>query len=159
MGRHLEAARSELPSRGVPGDGHALGIAPRVGGEIPGRIVEEGPVHELGPGVVRAEIRVEEIIGGELPGGHHEANPVHGDGELVHAARERFRSTSEPKGLAQEQPRDVGPGAEIAAAFPNGIAVGQTPEAHGPAHAVAPRHLHIQVQLAPFQRPVPPYTP
>jgi len=59
VGRHLEGGRPQRPARRDPGGGDADGVAAGVGRVVPGRVLEQRPVRELGRREPRAEVGAE----------------------------------------------------------------------------------------------------
>ena len=74
--RQVEQARAHCPKAPIPFDGCAIGIAPRVRGVIEGAGIDDRPVHEVGAGIVRIFVGVENIADAKLA--DRDDDPVRG---------------------------------------------------------------------------------
>lgn len=122
--RHLVAPHDQSP-RGVDkGNGGPYGVAPRIGGVIPGRIEEEGVVEELGPPVIGVAVLVEIVRGRELAPFYLDAVHRLAARQPIHVAGQRltqlFRQGDD---VARIQAGKVGTMAEIRRPRPDDVRV------------------------------------
>ncbi len=100
--REIEQAAAHRPRAVIPFGGGAVGVAPGVGGIIPGAGVDQRPVQEIVAGVVGIFHGVEDIGGAELADSQHQAVGRLLAGELVDVGVDFFGGGAEVDGLADE---------------------------------------------------------
>ena len=140
-----EAAQAERP--GIPDELRraAPGIAPGIGGIVPGPVAHEGPVEELGAGIVGVGVGVKHVHHAELAGMEHQAAGAAGAAQLVGIRLHLRGLAAKVEGLPQPDAGHRGP--ELGVAHPVGLAVGGAGQAQDAADALAGRALGVQVEL------------
>ena len=126
---HLEQAVAEGPMGLIEFGGKAGDVAEGIGGIVPGFVGHEGPVEELGAGIVGVGVVIENVLGGKFAQGEGEAGDVllAGEGELI--VVDVFLVAAEADGLAEEEAGEIDVGGIGAEA--EGFAVGKAIDAEG----------------------------
>ncbi len=144
---HPVDAVAQAPARIHPGQHHAVGVAAGIGGEIPGGVVEQRPVHELGARAAGVAVLVEVVAGGHLA--DLDLDPPHGfrARQLILGTLPCRGGVAEGQRPAQEAAGHVGALAEPGGAGADHVAVGQAAQPGGVADAAALEHFHVEVEL------------
>jgi hypothetical protein len=147
--RHEVAAHVQGPARIHQTEDRPIAVAARVGGIVPGRVVEQPPVAKLAAGGVGVAVLVEVIRRSELAELQLEPSPGLETGELVHGARYGVGAGRERDRVTEEGARDIGALSQIDAPLTDHVSVRDPREADRAADRSPACHLDIEVRLQP----------